>query len=129
MPGGVIYLDDISTPHDHGKAGPILNKFGGLRKGATFKLDKVVLGTTKWIQLENVEEREKEVEERKREEKREKELYELYWNSMKNEGMKVERFLGDQDSAWKIVSVLLDRAARNKTPAVSCSMIVAWRFH
>jgi len=79
-------------------------------------LNKVVLATTKWSRSGN-------------EEKREGELGKLYWNSMKNEGMKVQRFLGDQDSAWKIVSVFLDRASRNKTPAVSCSMFVAWRFY
>jgi len=62
-------------------------------------------------------------------EERKKELDERYWKAMKDKGMEVERFLGDQNSAWKIVSVLLNRATGKKTPAVSCSMVVAWRFH
>jgi len=99
--GGVIYLHDISQDRFSGTARRNLEMFNRLCGDAA--LDKVVLGTTKWSRLSQDDGS-----------KREAELQGVHWKEMVDKGSKVKRFTGNQDSAWKIVSVFLKRASEHR---------------
>jgi len=99
--GGVIYLHDISQGRFSGTARRNLEVFNRLCGDAA--LDKVVLGTTKWSRLSQDDGL-----------RREDELKEVHWKEMVNKGSQVRRFEGTQESAWKVVSVFLERASRRR---------------
>ena len=99
--GGVIYLHDISQGRFSGTARRNLEMFNRLCGDAA--LDKVVLGTTKWSRLSQDDGL-----------RREDELKEVHWKEMVNKGSQVRRFEGTQESAWKVVSVFLERASRRR---------------
>ena len=101
MLGGVIYLHDISQDRFSGTARQHLETFNRYRRDAA--LNKVVLATTKWSRLSESDGS-----------RREAELKEVPWKSMRDKGAEVLRFLGDQKSAWDIVSVFLDRASESE---------------
>jgi len=99
--GGVIYLHDISQDRFSGTARQHLETFNRHRRDAA--LNKVVLATTKWSRLSESDGS-----------RREAELKEVPWKSMRDKGAEVLRFLGDQKSAWDIVSVILNRASESE---------------
>jgi len=99
--GGVIYLHDISQDRFFGSARRNLEMFNRLCGDAA--LDKVVLGTTKWNRLSPNDGS-----------RREAELKEVHWKEMVNKGSQVRRFEGTQESAWRVVSVFLERASQRR---------------
>jgi len=99
--GGVIYLHDISQDRFSGTARRNLEMFNRLCGDAA--LDKVVLGTTKWSRLSPNDGS-----------RREAELKNVHWKEMVTKGSEVRRFEGNQESAWRIVSVFLQRASQRR---------------
>ena len=65
---------------------------------------KVVLATTMWDKVSEIEEGEK----------RENALKEKYWNVMLHHGAVVERFLNTPESAWAVINRLVERE-KNKS--------------
>jgi len=96
--GGVIYLHDISGPRHTGIAFQHLQKFNELYRDAA--LNTVVLCTNN---REMVALRDREM--------REAEMQTLHWKEILKKGSEVRRFMGDQNSAREIVSVVLQRAS------------------
>jgi len=98
--GGVVYLHDISQERFSGTACGNLEMFNSLCGDAA--MDKVVLVTTKWGRLSQDDGS-----------RRETELKGVHWKDMLDKGSKVKRFLGDQDSAWNVLSIFLKRASEH----------------
>jgi len=96
--GGIIYLHDISILRFSGTARRNLEMFNRLCGDAA--LEKVVLCTNQWERVTHEDG-----------ERREAEMMNLHWKEMVNKGSQVRRFMGDQKSAWDIVSVFLQRAS------------------
>jgi len=99
--GGVIYLHDISQDRFSGTARRNLEMFNRLCGDAA--LDKVVLGTTKWVRLSPNDGS-----------RREAELKDVHWKEMVKKGSQVRRFEGNQESAWRVMSVFLERASQRR---------------
>ena len=98
--GGVIYLHDISIIRFSGAARRNLEMFNHLCGDAA--LNKVIICTTQWgsVILEDGAQREDEIQRR-------------HWGEMVAKGSQVRRFMGDQNSAWEIMSVFLQRASEH----------------
>ena len=99
--GGIVYLHDISVLRFPGTARRNLEVFKRLCGDAAF--DKVLLCTTQRGQgsfCDGVE--------------REAEMKTLHWKEMVDKGSQVGRFEGDQQSAWEMVSIFLQRASQRR---------------
>ena len=93
--GGLIYLHDISLPRMKGTALRNLEVFKKLCGDRALR--SVVLGTTKWTELES----------RSVGEDRLKKLRDNYWLEMIERGSFVHDFDDTQQSAWKVVDSVL----------------------
>ena len=101
MLGGVIYLHDISETRCSDTVWINLPKFNRICKDAAF--NKIVLVTTKWGRLpENSNDGLT----------REAELKHRNWKPMIDQGSQVQRFRGDQKSAWEVLTPLLLQAEK-----------------
>jgi len=90
---GVIYLHDLSQDRLPGHAPLTLERSNG---SVGLASNNVVLATTKWNRLSESEGL-----------KRQAELKEVHWKPKVDKGSQVRPFMGDQESAWKVVSVVL----------------------
>ncbi|KDR82134.1 hypothetical protein GALMADRAFT_135497 [Galerina marginata CBS 339.88] len=96
--GGVIYLHEISSYRFSTMKDIILRMLEKAFGKSKEAYGRVILATTKWGRLRPQEG-----------EQREKELRETSWRALIERGSTVERFQDSAESAWRIVSVLLDR--------------------
>ena len=94
--GGVVYLHDISQDRLSNTARQNLEAFN--RFCGTATLEKVVLATTKWSRVSESDGS-----------RREAELREVHWKPIVEKGSQVRRFLGNQESAWDILAVFIQR--------------------
>jgi len=99
--GGVIYLHDISILRFSGTARRNLEMFNRLCGDAA--LNKVVLCTNQWTRV-NPEDGSR----------REAEMQTIHWKEMVAKGSQVRRFDGNRESAWRVVSVFLERASQRR---------------
>ena len=99
--GGIIYLHDISQDRLSNTARQNLDAFNRLCGDAT--LDKVILATTKWSRTSESDGS-----------RRESELKEVHWKPMVDKKSQVRRFMGNQGSAWDIMSVFLQIASQRR---------------
>jgi hypothetical protein len=101
--GGVIYLYEISQTRMLGSARKNLAMFRKLCGEDALK--KVVLGTTKWGEITD------DVGQR-----REQQLRDNFWKEMIDEGSQMRRFLNTPESAWEMVSIILQNFAKHIVP-------------
>jgi hypothetical protein len=100
---GVIYLHDISQPRMLGKLRRNLDVFHKLCGDNA--LSAVILGTTKWEEVDT-----------QTGEARERQLRQKFWAEMIQKGSVVHRFESNHTSAWYMVNHLL--ALKNKITAI-----------
>ena len=93
--GGILYLHDISAKRFTGTARQSLHMFS--RLCGYHAMPRTVLVTTKWPSDDNV------VLER-----REEEMKGEHWKTLIEKGLDVRRFQQNRDSAWGIISHLLE---------------------
>lgn len=96
---GVIYLHDISQPRMLGTIRKNFEVFNKLCGDNALKV--VILGTTKWDLVKG-----------QVGEERERQLAAKFWETMIQKGSVVHQFRGDHDSAWKMVSQLLEAESK-----------------
>lgn len=96
---GVIYLHDISSARMKGTSVRNLEVFRKLCGDRALR--SVLLGTTKWNQLERHSEGEERV----------KQLRDEFWRAMIEHGSIVHNFEGTPESAWEMVDAVLAQVA------------------
>jgi hypothetical protein len=97
---GVIYLYDVTQPRMMGTTRKNLQMFQKLC--GTDAMKSVVLGTTKWGQVDG-----------RLEAKREGQFRERFWKEMTAQGSEMLRFQNTYDSGWKMLHHLLNTKFQN----------------
>jgi len=106
---GLLYFHRIS---DHRVGGTSSKNLGFFKELFGTELDKVVLTTTMWDDVDE----ETGIE-------REEQLRLIYWQSMITQGSSVQRFMGDRESALEILRPIVARMKKvpYQMPSNSCA--------